>query len=172
MHVLTVDLEGKRLELLGELVPASAPIAVLINPTGEQPENQVKDVQAGALRIGRQILILNASSERDIDSAFMTVIERRAAGLLVTGDPFFNNRREQLPDERMCGGKVSRRCLSAQCRRARGHATRTDRKIKRLSEDACRQHRRCHHKNGTSARPRWQLCGKATSLSQPHGRGP
>ena len=77
-------------------MPASAPIAVLINPQGEQAEHQAKDVQAGALRIGRQILILNASSERDIDSAFMTLIERRAAGLLVAGDPFFNSRREQL----------------------------------------------------------------------------
>jgi putative ABC transport system substrate-binding protein len=95
-HVLTTDLEGKRLELLSELVPASAPIAVLINPQNEYAEHQAKDVQAGAPRIGRQILILNASNQRDIDSTFMTLIERRAAGLLVTGDPFFNNRREQL----------------------------------------------------------------------------
>ena len=96
VNILTIDLEGKRLELLSELVPASAPIAVLINPQGDQAEHQAKDVQAGAPRIGRQILILNASSERDIDSAFMTLIERRIAGLLVAGHPFFNNRREQL----------------------------------------------------------------------------
>jgi putative ABC transport system substrate-binding protein len=96
VHVLTTDLEGKRLELLSELLPASASIAVLINPQGEQAEHQTEDVQAGAPRIGRQILILNASSERDIDSTFMTLIERRAAGLLVTGDPFLNSRREQL----------------------------------------------------------------------------
>jgi ABC-type uncharacterized transport system substrate-binding protein len=96
VHILTTDLEGKRLGLLSELVPASAPIAVLINPQSEYAEQQAKDVQAGAVRIGRQIFILNASSERDIESAFMTLIERRAAGLLVAGDPFFNNRREQL----------------------------------------------------------------------------
>ena len=76
------QLEGKRLELLSELVPASAPVAVLINPQGEQAEHQAKDLQAGALRIGRQILILNASSERDIDSTFMTLTERRAARAL------------------------------------------------------------------------------------------
>ena len=69
---------------------------MLINPQGEHAEQQAKDVQAAAPRIGRQILILNASSERDIDSAFMTLIERRAGGLLVAGDPFFNHRREQL----------------------------------------------------------------------------
>ena len=66
VHVITADLEGKRLELLGELVSASAPIAVLINPKGDYAERQAKDLQAGAHRIGRQILILNASSERDI----------------------------------------------------------------------------------------------------------
>jgi putative ABC transport system substrate-binding protein len=95
-HVLTADLEGKRLELLGELVSASAPVAVLINPKGDYAEQQAKDLQAGAPRIGRQILILNASSERDIDNAFRTLIARQAAGLLVAADPFFNSRREQL----------------------------------------------------------------------------
>ena len=96
VHVMTADLEGKRLELLGELVSASAPVAVLINPKGEYAEQQAKDLQSGAQRIGRQILILNASSERDIDNAFRTLIARQAAGLLVAADPFFNNRREQL----------------------------------------------------------------------------
>jgi ABC-type uncharacterized transport system substrate-binding protein len=96
VHVMTADLEGKRLELLGELVSASAPVAVLINPKGEYAEQQAKDLQEGAHRIGRQILILNASSQRDIDTAFRTLIARQAAGLLVTADPFFLNRREQL----------------------------------------------------------------------------
>jgi len=96
VHVVTIDLEGKRLELLSEMVPASVPVAVLINPHGEHAEQQTKDVQAGGVRIGRQILILNASSEREIDTAFRTLIERRAGGLLVTGDAFFNIRREQL----------------------------------------------------------------------------
>jgi putative ABC transport system substrate-binding protein len=96
VHVLTIDLEGKRLELLSEMVPASAPIAVLINPHSEHAEQQAKEVQAGGPRIGRQVLILSASSERDINTAFRTLIERRPGGLLVTADPFFNSRREQL----------------------------------------------------------------------------
>jgi putative ABC transport system substrate-binding protein len=96
VHVLTADLEGKRLEVLSELVPASAPVAVLINPKGDYAEQQAKDLQAGAHGIGRQILILNASSERDINTAFRTLIARRAAGLLVAADPFFLGRREQL----------------------------------------------------------------------------
>jgi ABC transporter substrate binding protein len=49
VHVLTIDLEGKRLELLSEMVPASAPVAVLINPHGEHAEQQAKDVQAGGV---------------------------------------------------------------------------------------------------------------------------
>src|SRR5262245_57736118 len=95
-HVLTIDLDSKRLEMLSGLVPASAPIGVLINPDGEYAESQAKEVQAGALRIRRQIVILNANSERDINSAFRTLVERGAAGLLVAADVFFYGRREQL----------------------------------------------------------------------------
>src|SRR5215831_8200410 len=51
VHVVTIDLEGKRLELLSEMVPASIPVAVLINPHGEHAEQQAKDVQAGGPRI-------------------------------------------------------------------------------------------------------------------------
>jgi putative tryptophan/tyrosine transport system substrate-binding protein len=96
VNLQTADLESKRLQLLSELVTAPDPIAVLINPKSGTAESQEKDVRAAVPRIGRQIFILNASSERDIDSAFLTLIDRRAAALLVTGDPFFNSRREQL----------------------------------------------------------------------------
>src|SRR6478609_8092864 len=53
-HVLTIDLDRKRLEMLSGLVPASAPIGVLINSDAEHAESQAREVQAGALRIGRQ----------------------------------------------------------------------------------------------------------------------
>jgi ABC-type uncharacterized transport system substrate-binding protein len=96
VNVLAIDLDGKRLELLSEMVRASVPVAVLINPHSEYAEQQAKDVQAGGARIGRQILMLNASSARDIDTAFRTLIERQVGGLLVAADPFFNTRREQL----------------------------------------------------------------------------
>ena len=96
VSIQTTDLEGKRLQLLSEAVPASASIAVLINLENPPSDAQAKDVQAAAARIGRQIFIVNASTQSDIDSAFRTLVERQAAGLLVTGDAFFNNRREQL----------------------------------------------------------------------------
>jgi putative ABC transport system substrate-binding protein len=95
-NVLTTDLESKRLQLLSELVSASALIAVLINPKTAHAESQEKEVQATAPSLGRPIFVLKASSERDIDSAFLTLNERRATALLVAGDAFFNSRREQL----------------------------------------------------------------------------
>jgi putative ABC transport system substrate-binding protein len=96
VNIQSIDLESKRLELLSIFVSSSAPIAVLINPQGEHAEHQTIDVQSAAPRIGRNIFILHASSEREIETAFMTLIERRAGGLLVAGDPFFNIRRTQL----------------------------------------------------------------------------
>jgi putative ABC transport system substrate-binding protein len=96
VHVLIIDLDSKRLEMLSGLVPASSPIGVLINPHGEYAENQAKELQAGATRIGRQIVILNASSEGDINSAFRTLLDRGAAGFLIAADVFFYGRREQL----------------------------------------------------------------------------
>jgi putative ABC transport system substrate-binding protein len=82
--------------LLGELTPAAALIAVLINPKAAHAESQEKEVQAAAPRLSRPILILKASSERDIDSAFLTLNERRATALMVAADVLFNSRREQL----------------------------------------------------------------------------
>src|SRR5262245_3034402 len=96
VNLVTTDLESKRLQMLSELVPSSALIAVLINPKSAFGESQERDLQATAPRLGRPIFILHVSSERDIDSAFLTLVERRAEALLVTSDPFFNSRREQL----------------------------------------------------------------------------
>ena len=77
-------------------MPATAPIAVLINPDSPVAQNQIKHVQAAAPLIGRQILIFNVSNTGDLGPAFTTLVERRAGGLLVAADPFFNDRREQI----------------------------------------------------------------------------
>ena len=63
VDILTTGLESKRLQLLGKLVPASALIAVLINPKAAAGESQEKDLQEAASSLGRPILILNPSSE-------------------------------------------------------------------------------------------------------------
>ena len=89
-------LEPKRLELLHELVPAAALIAVLFNPTRSDAETQSKDVQAAARAIGKKILVLNASGERDFGTVSAILAQQRVGALLVGADPFFTARREQI----------------------------------------------------------------------------
>src|SRR5262245_21452734 len=89
LNVLTSELTGKRLELARELVPAAGVVAVLVNPKSPEAEPQVRDVQASARAVGQQIDILTASSERDIDAAFATLVPRRHGVLLVTNDALF-----------------------------------------------------------------------------------
>ena len=59
-------------------------------------EPTVRDVQAAAARIGLQIQILNASTSREIDAAFASLVRERADALFVAADAFFNSRRVQL----------------------------------------------------------------------------
>ena len=96
LNVLTSELTGKRLELARELVPAAAVVAVLINPKSPEAEPQLRDVQTAARAIGQQIHILNASTERDVDTAFATLVQQLDGALLVTNDAFFHDQREQL----------------------------------------------------------------------------
>ena len=92
----TSILNAKRLELLHESVSSAVVIAVLVNPTTAYAETQSREVQAAARAMGRQVHILNASSVREIDMAFAAVAQMHAGAILVTNDPFFNTRREQL----------------------------------------------------------------------------
>ena len=92
---LAVELMPKRLELLLELIPGAGMIALLINPKNANAEGMVRDVGAAA-RVNRvQLQILKASTENEIDDAF-AIIVRQQTGLVVSTDPFFNSRRNQL----------------------------------------------------------------------------
>ena len=92
---LEVELMPKRLELLLELLPGAGMIALLINPKNANAEGMVRDVEAAA-RVSRvQLQILKASTENEIDDAF-AIIVRQQTGLVVSTDPFFNSRRNQL----------------------------------------------------------------------------
>ena len=92
---LEVELMPKRLELLLELIPGAGMIALLINPKNANAEGMVRDVEAAA-RVNRvQLQILKASTENEIDDAF-AIIVRQQTGLVVSTDPFFNSRRNQL----------------------------------------------------------------------------
>ena len=89
-------LGAKQLELLHELAPNAAVIAVLVNPRNGESAREPSDVQQAASALARQVLVLNASAPSDIDAAFATMQQRRADGLLVTGDPFLTSRRQQI----------------------------------------------------------------------------
>ena len=86
---LSVALEAKRLQLLRELLPAATLVGVLFNPRFSDAETQLKDVQAAARVIGQQIVVLHASTERDIDTAFANFAQQRVNALLVAADAFF-----------------------------------------------------------------------------------
>jgi putative tryptophan/tyrosine transport system substrate-binding protein len=93
---LNVEVGPKRLELLRELVPTAATIALLINPTNPAAETALRDLQTPIRTLGLQLHVLRASSERTIDDAFAALVQLRAGGLLIGPDPFFNTRSEQL----------------------------------------------------------------------------
>ena len=88
---------AKRLELLRELVPATARVAVLVNPADATiAATTLRDVEAAARAMGLQIQVLNASTSREIDAAFATFVRERPDALFVSSGPFFNSRRVQL----------------------------------------------------------------------------
>jgi putative tryptophan/tyrosine transport system substrate-binding protein len=96
VHVLTTLLSAKRQELLHELVPSAAVVAMLANPSSAQTRFELSEVQAAANKIGQQVRILTASTDSEVDAAFATIVEQRISGLLVQGDVFFTSRRDQL----------------------------------------------------------------------------
>ena len=94
---LNVELAAKRLELLHELVPTATIIAALVNPTNPViAETETRDLQAAARTLGLTLHVLHASSEQEIDTAFMTLVQLRAGALVIGTDSFFNSRSEQL----------------------------------------------------------------------------
>ena len=90
------QLSAKGLGLLHELVPNAALIALLANPKLPESARTVSDAQEAARKLGRQLLVLNASTQGEINVAFATLRQRRADALLLGGDPFFSSRRQQI----------------------------------------------------------------------------
>jgi putative ABC transport system substrate-binding protein len=92
----TVDLVAKRMELLHALVPKATEIALISNPHNPYADSEVARVQEAARSFGLHLNVLRAGTERDIDAAFMTLMQLRAGALIVGSDPFFNARRDQF----------------------------------------------------------------------------
>jgi putative tryptophan/tyrosine transport system substrate-binding protein len=98
VSVIASTLNPRRLELLHELVPKPAVIALLWDPTPDvrNVEAQLRDMEAAARALGRQILIVKAGNESAIDAAFATVIQAGAGALFVGTGPFYNSQRQKL----------------------------------------------------------------------------
>jgi putative tryptophan/tyrosine transport system substrate-binding protein len=97
VSILDVELGPKRLQLLHELIPTATVIGVLVNPTDPaRAETTSKELQAAAHTLGLQLHVLHASTDRDFDTVFGRLVELRAGGLVIGGEPFFNSRSEQL----------------------------------------------------------------------------
>jgi putative ABC transport system substrate-binding protein len=93
---LNMEIGGKRLELLRELVPVARSFAVLVNPTNPVGADYLKSLEGPSRALGLELHFLNASTEREIDSVFMTLTDLGVGGLLIGSDTFFNNRAQQL----------------------------------------------------------------------------
>ena len=91
-----LEMDTKRLELLRELVPNAALIAVLLNPTWIRFKAVSKEIAEAARAAGQRIDVVEASNEHEIHGAFKRIAPLRPQALLVGADPFFNARREQL----------------------------------------------------------------------------
>jgi putative tryptophan/tyrosine transport system substrate-binding protein len=94
--LLAQEIEPKRIELLRELVPQASTIAFLANPASASMALSIRNLQAAAQAVRQSIIIMNASTPAEIDSAFARLASERAGGLLVGGDAFFEARRSQI----------------------------------------------------------------------------
>jgi putative ABC transport system substrate-binding protein len=93
---LTSGLEAKRLGLLRDVVPKAKNFAVLLDPDYLTVDAQARDVREAATRLGLQVGVVLANSDRDVEAAFASFVERRVEALMVGASPNFNNRRDRL----------------------------------------------------------------------------
>jgi putative ABC transport system substrate-binding protein len=96
VSLLNAELGPKRLALLHELVPTATNIALLVNPNNPNAETLSEDAQAAARTLGLKLHVLHASTERDFDTAFATLVQLRAGALVIGTDGFFVSQSERL----------------------------------------------------------------------------
>ena len=98
VYTVSSEMPIKSLELLHELVPAAVGIGLLVNPANPNLSESVvvKEVEAAARLLGKQIQVLEASTDAEIDAAFATLARLRAGALVIVGDVFYNDRRERI----------------------------------------------------------------------------
>jgi putative ABC transport system substrate-binding protein len=113
---------SKQLELLCEMVPSATSVGLLVNPKNPNMDAEIADVMQAARVLGRQVQVVNASSETEIDGAFAAFVQQRVNAIIITADAFFTARNDQvvalaarnalpaiysLPEEAAAGGLMS-----------------------------------------------------------------
>ncbi len=96
IYFLIAALEGKRVEFLHEVVPKAGTIALLVDPNFPSAATQTLAMRQAARSLGLNLLVVTAGTERDIDTAFATLVRERADALAVAASGFFFFHREQL----------------------------------------------------------------------------
>jgi putative tryptophan/tyrosine transport system substrate-binding protein len=95
---LGVEVSSKQLELLHEAVPSAIVAALLVNPNSPIAESESRDLQAAARTLGLELHVLQASTDRDLDTAFDSLARLRAGALVIGSDVFFTTRLQQLAE--------------------------------------------------------------------------
>jgi putative ABC transport system substrate-binding protein len=93
---LNNELEAKRFEILTELAPDAATIAVVLNPGSQISESKLAELEPAARRLGRQLRVLKAGNDAELERAFLTAADERVGALQITTDNFFNSQIERL----------------------------------------------------------------------------
>jgi putative ABC transport system substrate-binding protein len=96
VSILTNAVLAKRLELLHELIPKAAVVALLVNPTNPSSELEIKEVRTAARTLGLQLHVVNASSGGELETAFAALRQQGAAALVVQAETLFTTSRDQL----------------------------------------------------------------------------
>jgi putative tryptophan/tyrosine transport system substrate-binding protein len=94
--LLATALAAKRLEIMSELTPKASSIGFLVNPNNASAAAEISDVEAAARAMGKQAVMLRASTEREIETASAALVRQRVEGLTIAADPFFNARQNQI----------------------------------------------------------------------------
>jgi putative ABC transport system substrate-binding protein len=89
-------MEPKRLGLLRELAPGVALVGALVNPNFPPAARQAQDLEDAARAIGQRLVIARASTDQELEAAFAFLLREGIGSLLVTGDPYFDTRRDRI----------------------------------------------------------------------------
>jgi putative ABC transport system substrate-binding protein len=93
---LSNSLASKQMELLRDLAPSAATVGLLVNPGNPNAEQDTREVHSAAEVLGLKVIAVTAEDENEINAAFASSVEQRAAAMLVASDLFFLRRRTQI----------------------------------------------------------------------------